>query len=272
VALSGDGNTALIGASSDNNNIGAAFVFTRSGTTWSQQGSKLTGSGEVGAGNFGTAVALSRDGNTALIGAFGDTSNVGAAFVFTHSGTTWSQQGSKLTGSGESGQGQFGIGTALSGDGNTALIGAYTDANNVGAVFVFTQPHPPVITAVGPSKGPQAGGTPITITGTGMTGATSVSIGYSDCTGVVVNSAGTSLTCTTTVHAGAVGSADVVVTTPNGAGTLIGGFIYLATSVPPAPVSRPGGGSGGNPPPLPLPRGRGGSSSGTAPAPVPSGR
>ena len=51
--------TALIGGPGDNEGVGAAWVFTRSGTTWTQQGAKLTGSGETGAGEFGTSVALS---------------------------------------------------------------------------------------------------------------------------------------------------------------------------------------------------------------------
>ena len=101
IALSSDGNTALIGAPGDSGEVGAAWVFTRSGETWSQEGSKLTGGGHVGAGFFGTAVALSSDGNTALIGAGGDNGGVGAAWVFTRSGTTWSQQGEKLTGGGK---------------------------------------------------------------------------------------------------------------------------------------------------------------------------
>ena len=53
MALSADGNTALIGGPGDNGWVGAAWVFTRSGSTWTQQGSKLTGSGETGAGEFG---------------------------------------------------------------------------------------------------------------------------------------------------------------------------------------------------------------------------
>ena len=48
VALSADGNTALIGGPSDNSDRGAAWVFTRSGATWTQQGGKLTGSGATG--------------------------------------------------------------------------------------------------------------------------------------------------------------------------------------------------------------------------------
>src|SRR6185503_11495976 len=50
VALSGDGQTAIVGAPYDNGGIGAAWVFTRSGAGWAQQGPKLTGPAEVGAG------------------------------------------------------------------------------------------------------------------------------------------------------------------------------------------------------------------------------
>ena len=59
MALSADGNTALIGGPGDNDRVGAAWVFTRSGETWTQQGEKLTGNGESGEGEFGDSVALS---------------------------------------------------------------------------------------------------------------------------------------------------------------------------------------------------------------------
>ena len=137
VALSEDGNTALIGGPGDNTGVGAAWVFTRSGSTWTQQGSKLTGTGETGEGAFGFGVALSADGNTALIGGPGDNSGVGAAWVFTRSGSTWTQQGSKLTATGEIGNGRFGGGVALSANGNTALIGGEGDSTLVGAAWVF---------------------------------------------------------------------------------------------------------------------------------------
>jgi hypothetical protein len=139
VALSSDGNTALIGGRHDNKNVGAAWVFTRSGSTWTQQGAKLTATGEIGAGGFGESVRLSADGNTALIGGEHDNTNVGAAWVFTRSGTTWTQQGEKLTGSGEVGEGRFGRSVALGAEGNTALIGAEHDNTGVGAAWVFTR-------------------------------------------------------------------------------------------------------------------------------------
>ncbi len=142
VALSSDGNTALVGAIADNENLGAAWVFVRSGQTWTQQGGKLTGAGESAAGQFGWSVALSADGNTALIGAPTDNSGSGsngAAWVFVRSGQTWTQQSAKITASGESGEGDFGVTVALSVDGNTALIGAPADDGRIGAAWAFTR-------------------------------------------------------------------------------------------------------------------------------------
>ncbi len=137
VALSDDGNTALIGGWADNGSDGAAWVFTRSGGSWSQQGAKLTGAGETGSGRFGMSVALSDNGNTALVGGNHDNADEGAAWVFTRGGGTWSQQGGKLTPSGAgSSEASFGASVALSGEGNTALIGAPTDGD-VGAAWVF---------------------------------------------------------------------------------------------------------------------------------------
>ena len=137
VALSADGNTAMVGGGSDNGEVGAAWPFTRSGSTWEQQGAKLTGGGEVGKGHFGFRVALSDDGNTALVGGGSDNSEVGAAWAFTRSGSTWTQQGSKLTASGEVGKGHFGFSLALSADGNIALLGGVDDHSEVGAAWTF---------------------------------------------------------------------------------------------------------------------------------------
>ena len=96
MALSTDGNTAVVGGDTDNGNSGAAWVFTRSGGTWSQQGPKLTPSDATSAARFGSSVALSGDGNTALIGGDRDGAMAaGAAWVFTRSGSTWTQQGTR---------------------------------------------------------------------------------------------------------------------------------------------------------------------------------
>jgi hypothetical protein len=141
VALSADGNTALVGAPEEGGGAGAAWVFTRSGGVWTQQGGELTGAGEVGSGLFGTSVDLSADGTTAVIGGPSDNGEIGAAWVFTRSGTTWTQQGAKLTASKEVGSGLFGASVALSGDGATAVIGAPDNKGGMGAAWVFERPN-----------------------------------------------------------------------------------------------------------------------------------
>jgi len=141
VALSADGNTAIVGGNYDGatGNEGAAWVFTRSAGTWSQQGSKLVGSGAVGAAYQGNSVAISADGNTAMVGGSSDNSSQGAVWVYTRSAGTWSQQGSKLTGTGNVGTARQGRSVALSADGNTAMVGGHRDNTDQGAVWVYTR-------------------------------------------------------------------------------------------------------------------------------------
>ena len=140
MALSGDGNTAMVGGPNDNSQFGAAWVYTRSGGVWNQQGSKLLGTGAIGTtAQQGLSVALSADGNTAIVGGDGDKSDTGAAWVYTRSGGVWNQQGSKLVGTGAIGVALQGISVALSGDGNTAIVGGPND-NGIGAAWVFVQP------------------------------------------------------------------------------------------------------------------------------------
>jgi hypothetical protein len=67
---------------------------------FTQQGVKLVGTGAVNPGYQGYSVALSADGNTAIVGGYGDNNFVGAAWVFTCSNGVWTQQGSKLVGTG----------------------------------------------------------------------------------------------------------------------------------------------------------------------------
>jgi hypothetical protein len=122
-------------------------VFTRASEKWTQQGPKLTGTGETGRGMFGSAVALSSEATTALIGGPSDNASAGATWVFARSGSTWTQQGSKFTGSGAAGTNiQFGSAEALSSEGNTALVGGPGDRKNTGAAWVFYQNFPTVVT------------------------------------------------------------------------------------------------------------------------------
>jgi hypothetical protein len=136
VSVSLFGDTALIGAEEDTlNGTGAAYVFVRSGTTWSQQ-AKLTASDAWIHAEFGHAVHL--EGDRALIGAHEHHFD-GAAYVFERSGTTWSET-AKLQPSDVADSDQFGCSVSLSGD--TAVIGARGDdggptLESSGSAYVF---------------------------------------------------------------------------------------------------------------------------------------
>lgn len=92
---------------------------------FSQQGPKLVGTDAAGTANQGLSVALSADGNTAIVGGGHDNGGIGAAWVYTRSGRVWIQQGSKLVGTGAVGNADQGISVALSADGNTAIVGSH---------------------------------------------------------------------------------------------------------------------------------------------------
>ena len=143
MALSGD--TALIGAFQDDNaggvDAGSAYVFVRSGASWTQQ-AKLAASDGAAFDQFGRSVALS--GETALIGASADDTAAGAeagsAYVFVRSGTNWTQQ-AKLNASDGAAFDEFAFSVAISGE--TALIGAAhgdTPAGlDAGSAYVFVR-------------------------------------------------------------------------------------------------------------------------------------
>ncbi len=149
VSISSDGNTALVGAylsdPSGKGNAGAAYIFTRSGATWTQQ-AKLTASDGAADDRFGVSVSISSDGTTALIGAYqadpSGITNAGAAYIFTRSGSTWTQQ-AKLTASDGAANDYFGTSVSISSDGNTALVGAYTadpsGKTDAGVAYIFTR-------------------------------------------------------------------------------------------------------------------------------------
>jgi hypothetical protein len=139
VALSYDGDTAVVGGFADNSDIGAVWVFARSNGVWTQQGSKLVGSGAVGQKIYqGYSASLSGDGNTLVVGGYGDNSTVGATWVFANNNGVWTQRGNKLVGTGSTGIPQQGWSVSLSGDGNTVLVGA-SGAGGDGASWVFVR-------------------------------------------------------------------------------------------------------------------------------------
>lgn len=132
-----DADTALVGAYNDNVAAGSAYVFVRSGETWSQQ-AKLTADSPSYDGHFGYSVALA--GNTALVGAGGQNT----AYMFSRIGTNWYQEPNLQP---PYGDGDY-FGGAVAVDGNTALIGAYMTDTLWGGlyggcvyVFRFTLPE-----------------------------------------------------------------------------------------------------------------------------------
>ncbi len=155
VAISG--NTAVVGAPANVVNDvtgnpeqaanGAAYVFTRSGTTWSLQ-QKLTASDGAIYDFFGSAVSI--EGDTIVVGADRDSSKFsasgtgqpdgpGAAYVFTRSGSTWSQHAKLESFDGANGD-RFGVSVGISGD--TIVVGANkTDdtGSRSGSAYVFTR-------------------------------------------------------------------------------------------------------------------------------------
>lgn len=161
-----DGDTIVVGADSNDTDgvtdAGAAYVFTRSGTTWSQQSSlQASNSGGI---HFGVSIDI--DGDTLVVGANregsnatgvngdqnnNDMGNSGAAYVFTRSGDGWSQQ-AYLKASNTDKSDQFGISVAISSD--TVVVGANREEStstgvngdqnnnaedNVGAAYVFSR-------------------------------------------------------------------------------------------------------------------------------------
>jgi hypothetical protein len=136
------GETVLIGATSDDDvrsDAGAAYVFVRSGTTWTQQAKLLAADG-ASDDQLGISVALA--GDTAVVGTTNDDDlgdRAGASYVFVRSGTTWSEQ-AKLTAADGAEADQLGIAVAVAGD--TALVGAFGDddrGRSAGSAYVFVR-------------------------------------------------------------------------------------------------------------------------------------
>ncbi|MFA4878105.1 MAG: PGF-pre-PGF domain-containing protein [Methanoregula sp.] len=164
VALSSDGNTALVGAwnnaSGDMSTNGAAYIFVAPGGVWSgttsASAANATFTGGANSDQFGSAVALSSDGSTVLVGAWKNSTSfyqAGAAYLFTKPGTGWSGTTSASTANatftGGAMQDYFGNGygnsVALSSDGSTALVGAYHNSSIgntwAGAAYLFKKPN-----------------------------------------------------------------------------------------------------------------------------------
>jgi len=133
-----DGDTALLGAEGatvgDNTHQGAAYVFNRSGSVWTQA-QKLTSDDGVAWDYFGRSVSV-RNG-AAIVGAYGPNAQQGAAYFFAKTNNTWSQTQELIASDGAQGD-QYGIMVAL--DGSTALVGADGASSFRGAAYFYAVP------------------------------------------------------------------------------------------------------------------------------------
>jgi len=138
VSISGD--YAIVGAYYDDDrgtDSGSAYIFQRSGTSWSQQ-AKLTAADGLSSDIFGYSVSIS--GDYAIVGAYGDDdmgSSSGSAYIFQRSGTSWSQQAKLLASDGVSSD-YFGRSVSISGD--YAIAGAYGNddmGSTSGSAYIF---------------------------------------------------------------------------------------------------------------------------------------
>ncbi len=127
------GDTAVIGAYGDNNEIGSAYIFRFNGSIWVQEAKLLASDGAV-ADRFGWSVSIS--GDTAVIGAYADDAN-GSTYIFRFNGSGWVEEAKLLASDGNVGD-LFGWSVSISGD--TAVIGAYGDNDNgnySGSAYIF---------------------------------------------------------------------------------------------------------------------------------------
>ncbi|MCB1282411.1 MAG: hypothetical protein KDB18_12895, partial [Salinibacterium sp.] len=154
VALSGDGETAVVGA---HRNIhaggfeaGAAYVFERSLAGGWDQVAKLTASDALMGDRFGWSVDVSDDGRRVLVGAYNDDhsgiNDAGSAYVFARDASdTWAApvEEARLFAADAAATDWFGHDVALSGDGQTALVGSMLDnhsgTGDGGSAYVFTR-------------------------------------------------------------------------------------------------------------------------------------
>ena len=127
------------GRACDNSDTGAAWVYTRSGGVWTQQGASWSAPARLEAPDKAAPSRCPATATPPSWAGVGDNSDIGAAWVYTRSGTVWTQQGNKLVGTDAVGSARQGHSVALSADGNTAIVGGLTDNRVTGAAWVYTR-------------------------------------------------------------------------------------------------------------------------------------
>ena len=146
VAISGDGSTIVVSANCDDDkgpDSGSAYIFTKQPNGSYLETQKLLGSDGASGDFFGGSVAVSGDGSTLVVGAYGDDDkgpDSGSAYIFTKQTDGNYLQTQKLSTSDGAVQDYFGCSVAISADGTTVAVGAFTGGGEgTGTVYVFTK-------------------------------------------------------------------------------------------------------------------------------------
>jgi hypothetical protein len=130
-SVSVSGEIVVVGARSEENNRGSAYVYRRSGGAWVQE-AKLTAGDGVTGDIFGHSASIS--GQTVIVGAYGDEGGRGSAYVYGWNGSTWAQVAKLTAGDGEASD-YFGASVSISGD--IAVVGAVGDESGRGSAYVY---------------------------------------------------------------------------------------------------------------------------------------
>ena len=141
-AISKDGTYIIAGARQDDDggsNNGSAYIYTGSGASWTQQ-QRITPSSYSGTSNqFGFAVGINNDGTYCAVSA--NTMGFGKVFIYTRSGSTWTEQAS-VTASDGAAADNFGWHISMNGAGDRLLVYAKYDDDNYdssGSIYVYTR-------------------------------------------------------------------------------------------------------------------------------------
>jgi hypothetical protein len=137
-AMNSDGTKVIIGAQAQGG-WGAAYIYTYSSGSWSQEGSTLLASDKQADDQFGQSVSMNSDGTRVIVGAFWEAeggSTAGAAYVFAYNGTSWAQEDKLVASDAQSGD-WFGEAVSMSSDGTRVVVGARLEASSKGAAYVF---------------------------------------------------------------------------------------------------------------------------------------
>ena len=138
IALSYDAGILAVGLFASNYGDSLMEIWTQNGGQYAPTAALIPPPGSIIAPATWGTVSLNDAGTILALGIQDDNANIGAAYMYAFDGTNWTLQGSKITGLGEIGPGQFGYSVSLNGAGNLLAVGCPQEgATNNGAVYIY---------------------------------------------------------------------------------------------------------------------------------------